>query len=331
MEKLGIIIVVESGDLEQKAKLLIDSIRTFGGGVKDSKIWTVKPRKGKALREATLKFLQDKGVELIDVDLNKHWRLYGLANKIYATAYIEENYGHLYETLLFLDSDTVVIDHIDIDILEGKYEVSIKPEDGDLFSLKEESRSFWEMIFKACEVNQSNIWTVRTAVTQVEVAAYFNSGVIFSSARSKLFSQWLKNFKNIVKNQKAYHLPYRGYYFLEQALLTGTILNLFTKDEIKILNNEYNYPLNFQKELEEKGLYKNCPIKILHYHKLFRNEWAEDIAILPLRTRSWLKQYLPLKMYEQNPFQKKYTVFRYIVWRLRNSISIRLLVWKNRK
>lgn len=76
MKKLGIIIVIESGDLEQKYKLLVDSIRTFGGAIKNSKIWAVKPRKGKAISKETLKFFQAKTVEFIEVDLNKKWPLY---------------------------------------------------------------------------------------------------------------------------------------------------------------------------------------------------------------------------------------------------------------
>ncbi len=50
---LGFVLVVEAGDLENKTRLLIKSLRTFGGELKDSPIWAVQPRKGKRLSQKT--------------------------------------------------------------------------------------------------------------------------------------------------------------------------------------------------------------------------------------------------------------------------------------
>lgn len=326
MEKLGIIIVIESGDLEQKSKLLINSIRAFGGAAKDSKIWAVKPRKGKALGDETLRFLRDKKVEFIDINLNKQWYLYGLANKIYASAYIEEHFGDQYETLLFLDSDTIVINSIDINILEGKYAVAVKPIDGQYLALRkgDKVRGFWKNIYESCEFPVENIWTVKTTVDQTEILAYFNSGVIFTASKNRLFSEWLINFERFIKQINAYHLPPMEYYFLEQALLSGTILKRFPKDQVKILNSDHNYCLNFKDKLEEigKGNYHN--IKIIHYHYLFQENWQQNISFLPHHVLDWLKQYRPLKSYKDGPLKRYYKIFCYIKWRFKNILMLLL-------
>lgn len=322
-EKLGIIIVIESGDLEQKTKLLIESIRTFGGEAKNSKIWVIKPRKGKSLSNETINFLKKANAEFIEEDLNRHWHLYGLANKIYATAYIEQRFIHEYETLLFLDSDTIVVDELDADILEGKYEVAIKPLDGEYLALKESDRisPFWEMIYEKCCVSNANIWNVKTTVDQVEILAYFNSGVVFSRAGSFLFTNWLKNFKFLCKDKRAYQLSHLEYYFLEQALLSGTILGCIPQHKVKILDKKLNYSLNFHKQLQNKDIDNMANIKIIHYHSSFYENWKENFPFISPELNSWLHQRLPLQKFEKTTLQKYRNVIKYVIWRILNKLS----------
>lgn len=324
MKKLGIITVIETGDLEQKTKLLVDSIRTFGGEICNSKIWAIKPRKGKAITQETLSFLHNHDVEFIDIDLNKRWHLYGFANKIYAAAYIEEQFGNQYETLLFLDSDTIVTDAIDPEILEGKYKVAAKPIDSKHLAITPSNpiSKFWERIYEACNFNDMRkLWTVRTTIENLEIYAYFNSGVVFVDPSSKIFSQWLENFHRVIKNKKFYHLAAKEYFFLEQALLAGTILKEVPKPQVKVLDHTYNYSLNFINELNEKVIDRE--IKILHYDKSFQNDHL-DISFLSEKAQLWLQPHMPLKAYEDNFVQKYYKVFRYIAWRLKNKLLLTL-------
>lgn len=324
MEKLGIIIVIESGDIEQKTKLLIDSIRTFGGDIKDSKIWAVKPRKGKELANETLGFLKARSVEFIDVDLNKHWHVYGHANKIYACGYIEDNFGDQYEALLFLDSDTIVINSVDAHLLGNRYKVAVKPIDGQTLGQTQGMRLtvFWTLIYESCGVSIENVWTVKTTVKELEILAYFNSGVVFSCSNTKLFSQWRSNFEQFNKNIEAYHLNSLEYFFLEQALLAGTILGKFHRDEVLVLDNFYNYSLNFKADLAERDADNYDRIKIVHYHSLLKDNWLGDLSILSPSKIEELKPHLPLKIYKKNFFQKYYSVFCYISWRLKNKLKV---------
>src|SRR5690606_3560908 len=119
------------------------------------------------------------------------------------------------------------------------------------------------------------VWKVNTTVNNTEILAYFNSGVIFSNPRSLLFSAWLKNFEFVCKDKRAYQLRHLEYYFLEQALLSGTILGQLSRDKVKILDYKFNYSLNFHSQFEDKQGNNLNEIRILHYRSSFYKNWEQ--------------------------------------------------------
>lgn len=325
MDKLGIIIVIESGDLEQKTRLLVESIRTYGGEIKDAKIWTVKPRKGKPIKKETLRFLKDRDVEFIDINLNTKWYLYGFANKIYASAYIEEKFGALYDTLLFLDCDTVVLNSIEIDLLKGKYQLAIKPAEEKFIEISKEDKitPFWKIIYDNCDVNPDKVWSVTTTVDEKVVLASFNSGVIFSNPETGFFKRWLKNFEKLARDTRVYHMIYTEFYLLEQALLAGTIIKSFSFHQVRLLNNYYNFPFHFYSCLSEKEEITN--IRILHYHHLFQDDPVPYLENLPVSKSLFLKEYLPLKSDKESTIEKTFSTIRYVFWRVKNKLVLKYL------
>lgn len=90
----------------------------------------------------------------------------GLANKIYASAYVENFFGEKYESLLFLDLDSVVLKPINPDILGEKFLIAIKPEDEDHYSNKTHTRGFWRLVYERCKVFSEDLWTVKSALNQ---------------------------------------------------------------------------------------------------------------------------------------------------------------------
>ena len=328
METLGIIIVIEQGDLEQKTKLLIESIRTFGGEIKDAHIWTVKPRRGKSLTDETIRFLKEKKVEYIDIDLNKKWYLYGFANKIYASAYIEQKFGATYETLVFLDCDTLVVNSVEKNILANGINVAIKPAEEKFIEISrdDEITPFWEMIFHICNVNPDDVWTVTTTVDQKKILACFNAGVIFTRAKTKLFQKWLANFNRLMLDARVYQLIYTEFYLLEQAILAATIVKTLKVEQVKLLDNRYNFPFHFYDRIPEQDKFKD--IKILHYHHLFQEDPVKNLEHLPSPTTAFLRDYLPLKSFKRNMRQKVYSTINYIFWRLKNKWNLRFLKTK---
>ena len=102
-----IIICTENGYLENMSKLLIWSIREFGGEFRNIPIYSYQPRKGHQVSDETTRFFDNYGVELVDICLNQDYPHYPLANKIFACANREQNTSA--DILIFLDSDILFL------------------------------------------------------------------------------------------------------------------------------------------------------------------------------------------------------------------------------
>src|SRR5687767_10768249 len=84
---LGFLIIAEAGSLERKTSMLVESIRIFGGPLKDAPIWVVQPRKGEPLQPKTLAFFDSRQVHFHYQDLNNgNLSRCGYANKAFAAA-----------------------------------------------------------------------------------------------------------------------------------------------------------------------------------------------------------------------------------------------------
>ena len=118
--KIEIIICCENGYLESMSKLLIFSIREFGGIISDSQIYCYKPRKGDPLENTTLDFFEKNQVNYFDDPININYDEYALANKPYSCAHREYNSNA--DLLIFIDSDTYFLGSPNIfnDLSEGE-------------------------------------------------------------------------------------------------------------------------------------------------------------------------------------------------------------------
>jgi len=85
------------------SKLLIYTLREFGGKLRDLPIFSYQPRKKYKISKETIAFFEKNQVEYIDLDLNKKYDYYPLANKPLSCAHREMNTNR--DILIFLDSD----------------------------------------------------------------------------------------------------------------------------------------------------------------------------------------------------------------------------------
>jgi hypothetical protein len=157
---------------------------------------------------------------------------------------------------------------------------------------------YWKMIYSACQFEALPDWSLTTVIDRCTILPYFNTGVIAALPRQALFRRWRENVERLARDQRSqgFARDSREYYFLEQASFAGTVLAQLPREQIRVLDHRYNYPLHAHHLLPEpvraRALDEIC---FVHYHGHFSNlYWMDDIAVSePLR--GWLLGRLPLR------------------------------------
>ena len=299
--KLGFILIVESGDLENKALLCALSIKRIYN--KECRVVIIKPRSGQPISKNILDQFNKIGVEFFDADLNIDWKDHPMMNKPYATCYGEKILESECEYIIYLDADSILLKPIDFSIFSNMQKIGIRPVDvrniGNLYG--EDLIEIWNYVFKVMNIDKSNLWNIKTTITNEKIYPYFNSGFIVEKQGTKLFYLWAEkssslskdeNFRNILKGNKL------ADWALDQIILASVLIASYGKNRIKILPYNYNFPFNFYffGRLFTKN--KIFRVKIddiihLHYHHRFYSQFS-IICFTKTKYYRFLKNYIPL-------------------------------------
>jgi hypothetical protein len=301
---------VESGPLEQKARLLVRSIRKFGGRWSDAPIHTFAPRAGRGISAATRAIFDAHGVVHHDELLNAEFDGYGVGNKIFAAARAEELAGE--DFVVFLDTDTVILSEPAALALPDAFDAAVRPVefhrwrepadgdprwqtrhrrvssagDGDPFD------EYWLRMYALCGVEARPF--VETSCDRVRIRAYANSGLIAARRSSGLFTQWRQDFLALTA---AKHLPYGDMHYMDQLSLAATLARRW--ERVQVLDGRYNYPLVGRPLLAEPLRSARLDELVhVHYNRYFHVDGFLAALEPPLERDGhvvgWLRQQLPL-------------------------------------
>jgi hypothetical protein len=282
---LSFVACVERGELEAKTLLLCRSIRRFGGRHAGAPIFTFQPRIGTAIAPETHDQLRDLDVRHSSEPLNVRFAHYAIANKIFASARAEEMATT--DVVVFLDSDSVIVDEPRALELRDGIDAAVRPVDIHRSPAEPESddHPHWQTHFRRVSTSgpgdpMDHYWLrmyellgvtgepyVETTCSRQRIRAYFNSGLIAVRRAAGLFARWRNDFLAITN---ADHLPLlrREMHYLDQLSLAATLTRVW--DRVEVLDGRYNYPLPGRMELAEP--YRSMPFEQLvhiHYNAMF--------------------------------------------------------------
>ncbi|MBE9039193.1 hypothetical protein IQ235_00085 [Oscillatoriales cyanobacterium LEGE 11467] len=293
VSSIAFLICTESGDLAEKSLLLAESLRCFGGKLKDAPIYSVQPRAGDEIESQILEKFQELGVVHKKIILNTDYTYYPIANKVFVCAYGEQNINT--EILVFLDSDQVIFREPQELILSPDCDTALRPVDRkNLGSTGKKDRNddYWQKLDALFGMTRE-IW-VETTVEKEKIRGYWNSGMIAARKESGLFSAWLENFKIAMAHQL---IPESGIFHLDQLTLAATIASKNIK--FSTLSPTYNYPLHKQSQLQESDRIESFDeVVSIHYHWMFKgDDWRASLENLAGFDRDseryrWLYDYL---------------------------------------
>ena len=230
--------------------------------------------------------------------------------------------------LVYLDADIVLLKNPEQLYMPDNIKVLVTPIDvftSNAVRYDEKLPMNYKFSYELNKVDPKKLWPVFTKIDKVEIYPSFNSGFIAVRPEIGIFRRWREMF------EIAYKMGYFGkvnpfskeFFFTDQIFLSSTIISMVDKDKIGILDDGYNFPLNFAHKIyNSTGKIDLNKITFLHYHHSFYDmDWEKFFNVDEVDI-SWLTSKLPLfkdkhtAVYRHKfEYIKQYTLYYY--WRIK--------------
>jgi hypothetical protein len=285
----------QPGENTREAKLLAKNLVRFSGHFNECLHWMFELPSSDAKAEIVadnpnfIRFTPSLPANLGD---------FPFANKVFIAAEAEKLAAEaLAPQLVWMDTDTLVMKEPLALILKANEKIAITPVHLQNISsrMDQAADGFWQLIYSHCHVSKSRVFSMASLVDKVQIRPHFNAGLISVNPQVGILRQWRDNFAALYQDprmQEFYEQDKRYQLYLHQAVLAATILNVCERKEIKILPNEYNFPLHLIEQMvtEDKPAWLN-DLVTARYDDLEDGSWQ---TALPIKDpyKSWLKDTL---------------------------------------
>jgi hypothetical protein len=233
------------------ARLLIESIRTFGGKMSGYAIWVFATDPG----NEPCRDLAGPQVEVLPLSVPETVKQYPFGDKVFACAQAEILAPAETRSLIWLDLNCLIVQPPQLFDLGADFDAALRPVHIRNIGLSPSDPLdlFWKGIYAAVGVDDISS-TVDSFIDQQRLRAYFNShGLAVNPARG-LFRRWYQHFENLIGNidfqtSACRDLPHR--IFLFQAIFSALVASTLEARQIRMLPPTYNYPYNLHNQVPE--------------------------------------------------------------------------------
>ena len=271
------------------ARILVDSIRSFGGGLSQCPIWLFEANPQKVSCES----LEGMDVQRFPLVVPEAVRHYYFADKVFACAQAEGMVSPNVHSLIWIDPGCLVIRPPLLYGLGQEFDAAVRPVHIRNVGLlpEEPLDGFWK---KICEtVGLDDIpTTVETFVDGQRIRSYFNSHAFTMNPSSGLHRRWFECFEALVSDgeyQKDTCQDERHQIFLHQAVWSALLVAELDSKRVRELPPDYNYPYNLHQSVPvgRRAAVLNDLVSITYENRSLDPQQVDDIEIHdPLR--SWL-------------------------------------------
>jgi hypothetical protein len=297
--KHAVVFCVEKGLLEEQAMLLVDSFCKFSNN-DEVQLFAFSPRIQFQPSQKTIDFLTKHQVSHITACLNTEFLNYPIANKVLACSYLESKMSD-FESILFLDTDTVFLNSFNFDAFDHKG-VYLKPvghKGPGTTGMNDVNDAYWTEVFSLFNLPLPPA-KFRTSIKGIEIRGYFNAGLIWSQGLPGFFQQWAKDFFKLIDSGLT---PYGfiskdrdNFRCLDQVALAVTVSRYDASTYV--LPTGYNFHIPFKPMMIESNQCEFEDLVLIHYHKWFQHPDFLDHITSDHDKQSvqyrWLKKHLPI-------------------------------------
>jgi hypothetical protein len=293
IDRVLFVTLVRTAEEKARLRLLLESLRAFGGELSASPLWLFEARP----QRVSCQDLAAPDVRILPLEVSEAVRSYYFADKVCACAQAETQAPAHVRSLIWVDTTCLFVQPPLLFDLGPSYDAAVRPVHIKNVGLlpTEPLDDFWAGV---CEtVGLSDIQTtVETFVGAQYIRAYFNSHAFAVDPAKGLLTQWRAHFEDLV-NDEAYQetacQDQLHQVFLHQAILSALLIAALDADRIHRLPPSYNYPYNLHASLpaDRKAAALNDLISLTYEGRTLDPDAVDDIEIRePLR--SWLAAHI---------------------------------------
>ena len=242
----GTVLVTHVGNSNEvrQAALMIDSLRTFGGGLSDIPVLVFEDEDHPVQQGE----LSRDGVSLHGLARPEGVGQYTLDSKVYTCAAAEDLLEDSCESMIWISPDCMIVNTPILFQLGDDCDAALRPVHiTNIGSLAEgPADAFWEGVFQAAGVDDLNV-TVESFIDCRILRAYYNTHAFSVSPSLGLMREWKQLFIELAssrKFQRSCCADDLHKVFLHQAVFSVLLADRIGRDRIRMLPEEYSYPYN---------------------------------------------------------------------------------------
>lgn len=288
-DRVEFVTCIRSGPDVPLARLLIESLREFGGPMGDCafRVYATRPE------VETGEALVGPGVAVEPLDVPEPVRRWPYGDKVAACARAEATVRPGIRTLVWLDLECLVVQPPVLFALQGDMAVAIRPVHIRNIGLAHDEplNRFWHGIYRSVGIQDTSL-TVESFVGGERLRAYYNSHGLSVDPRLGLWRRWHELFTSLIADEAFVRdacTDIRHPIFLFQAVFSALVAAGVPEDRIRVLPPTYNYPYNLHAQVP--GARRSCALNDLvcftFEERSLQPDVISDIEVRePLR--SWL-------------------------------------------
>jgi hypothetical protein len=289
---------VESKDELLPLKVMVESLRTFGGKFKDAPVWVYTTDKLMASESEALAKFASLNVEFRASQVPQDATWFFLARKVFAAAQAEADAEGKAAILARLDTDTIFIQEPDEYILPEGISVGYRPvfhrNINPLYT--DPLDAYWTRAYQIMGIQESTVFPMVTPADGDTIRPYFQAGCIVVRPERGILRKWAEMFTVLYQDSVIKELckqDQRKKIFTFQVALTGAILNNLAQSEIIQFSDRINYPIFFREMFGAKRDFHDITNAVtIRYEHFFVNppkDWDKQLNG-PEDRIAWIKE-----------------------------------------
>jgi len=291
MSNIIFLTIVGSAEGARRARLLIDSLRSFGGEFAYSPFWVFSPQL------ELIRALENKSTRILPLEVPPPFLAYPFGAKVAACARAEELTPDVTCSLVCIDTTCLIVQPPLLFDLGANFDAALRPVHICNVGLPASAPldEYWKGIYTALGV-EDIASTAQSFVDGQHLRAYYNSHSITVNPGKGLFRRWYELFQRLSADREFQSRACSDelhQVFLFQAVFSALVATALDPRRICILPPSYNYPYNLQAKIPGASRATSLDelVCFTYEERDLNPETVTDIQIRePLR--SWLEAHL---------------------------------------